>query len=89
MKAHVAQLGEGANIATEVPDDLPSQGRCHSLNSHLCSEGGLYPWCCEDLHHLLLLMPGAPCKYDAIHRTSMPSSLRTGHLSSEHIPIPT
>src|SRR5215216_5222068 len=67
LKAHDAQLREEANIATEFPDDLPSQSRCHSLNSHLCSEGGLDPWCCEHLHHLLLLMRGASCKYDAIH----------------------
>jgi hypothetical protein len=34
-------------------------------------------------------MRGASCKYDAIHRSSMPSSLRTGHLTPENVAIPT
>src|SRR5215212_7463345 len=47
---------------------------------HLRSEGVLYPLCAEYLHHLLLLKCGASCKYDAIHRSPMPSPL---HLISD------
>jgi hypothetical protein len=51
---------------------------------HLRSAGGLYPLCAEHFHHLLLLMCGASCKYDAIHRNPMPSLLRQGFRHALH-----
>jgi hypothetical protein len=55
---------------------------------HLRSEGELYPLCAEHLHHLLLFMCGASCKYDAIRRSPMPSPLRTGYLTSSSKNLP-
>jgi hypothetical protein len=58
---------EQARIAPQSFSTIPN-----TTHFHLRSEGGHYPLCAEHLHHLLLLMCGASCKYDAIHRSSMP-----------------
>src|SRR5215217_308817 len=67
-----------ARTAPQSFSTIPS-----TTHFHLRSRGGLYPLCAE--HHHQLLMCGASCKYDAIHRSPMPSPLRTRHLICEKV----
>jgi hypothetical protein len=65
----VSSGSEKARIAPQSFSTIPN-----ATHLHLRSEGGLYPLCAEHLHHLLHLMCGASCTYDAIHQSPTPSS---------------
>lgn len=80
------RVSPGSEQTRRAPQSFSTIPRATHI--HLRSEGGLYPWCAGHLRHLLHLMCGASCKYDAIHRSPMPSPLPTRHLISENAPTP-